>query len=43
LFIGDRLKEGGNDYPVKAMGIDSLEISHWQETALAIQAILHVV
>jgi phosphomannomutase len=43
LFIGDRLKEGGNDYPVKAMGIDSLEISHWQETALAVQAILHAV
>jgi hypothetical protein len=43
LFIGDRLQEGGNDYPVKAMGIDSLEISHWQETAIAITAILHVV
>lgn len=43
LFIGDRLQEGGNDYPVKAMGIDSLEISHWQETALAIEVILHVV
>jgi HAD superfamily hydrolase (TIGR01484 family) len=43
LFIGDRLQEGGNDYPVKAMGIDSLEISAWQETALAIEAILHVV
>ena len=22
LFVGDRLEEGGNDYPVKAMGID---------------------
>jgi len=43
LFIGDRLQEGGNDYPVKAMGIDSLEISSWQETAIAVQAILHVV
>lgn len=43
LFIGDRLQEGGNDYPVKAMGVDSLEISHWQETAIAITAILHVV
>ena len=42
LFIGDRLIEGGNDYPVKAMGIDCIEISHWQETALAIEAILHV-
>lgn len=42
LFIGDRLQEGGNDYPVKAFGIDSLEISHWQETAVAVEAILHV-
>jgi len=40
LFIGDRLAEGGNDYPVKAMGIDCMEISHWQETALAIEAII---
>jgi phosphomannomutase len=41
LFVGDRLQPGGNDYPVKAMGIDSLEISSWQETALAVQAILY--
>ncbi len=43
LFIGDRLQEGGNDYPVKAMGIDSLEISRWQETAVAVETIIHVV
>ncbi|MEK7594277.1 MAG: HAD-IIB family hydrolase [Patescibacteria group bacterium] len=43
LFMGDRLQEGGNDYPVKAMGIDSIEVSHWQDTALALEAILHVV
>ncbi len=43
LFIGDRLQPGGNDYPVKAFGVDSIEISHWQETALAVEAILHVV
>ena len=42
LFMGDRLVEGGNDYPVKAMGIDSLEISHWRDTALAVEAINHV-
>ena len=40
LFIGDRVQEGGNDYPVKAMGIDTLEISKWEETALVIEAIL---
>jgi hypothetical protein len=43
LFIGDHLQEGGNDYPVKAFGIDSLEISSWQETAVAIQTILYII
>jgi len=42
LFIGDRIREGGNDYPVKLMGIDSIEISHWRETAIAVEAIIHV-
>lgn len=42
LFIGDRLQPGGNDYPVKAYGVDSLEISNWKETAVAVEAILHV-
>lgn len=40
LFIGDRLKEGGNDYPVQAMGIDCIEIGDWQETALVIEAVI---
>ena len=43
LFIGDRIREGGNDYPVKLMGIDCIQISNWQETAAAIQAINHLV
>lgn len=43
LFMGDRIIEGGNDYPVKAMGVDCIEISHWQDTAIAVEAILHVV
>jgi len=42
MFFGDRLAVGGNDYPVMAMGIDSLEVSHWQDTALALRAILAV-
>jgi phosphomannomutase len=40
FFIGDRLEEGGNDYPVKAMGIECMAISHWQETAEAVEDIL---
>jgi hypothetical protein len=43
LFIGDRIQPGGNDYPVKQFGIDCLQISTWQETAVAIEAILHVI
>jgi len=41
LFFGDKLEEGGNDYPVKAMGIDSLEVSRWEDTALVLEAIIH--
>jgi len=39
LFFGDKLRPGGNDYPVLEMGIDSLEVSDWRDTALALEAI----
>lgn len=42
LFLGDRLAEGGNDYPVKAMGIDSIEVSQWEDTALVLEGIIHI-
>lgn len=41
-FVGDRIVEGGNDYPVKAMGIDTIQISDWKETALVVEAIIRV-
>jgi HAD superfamily hydrolase (TIGR01484 family) len=37
LFIGDRLQPGGNDYPVKEMGIDSIEVSDWHDTKLVVE------
>lgn len=40
LFVGDRLGEGGNDYPVKAMGIDTIAIEKWEETALVVEALI---
>lgn len=40
FFIGDRVHEGGNDYPVKLMGIDTMEIDKWEETALVVEAII---
>lgn len=42
LFIGDRMREGGNDYPVKLMGIDSVEVRIWEETAACIDAIRYI-
>lgn len=42
LFIGDKLEEGGNDYPVKAMGIDTIAVERWEDTALVLQGILGV-
>ena len=42
LFIGDKLQEGGNDYPVKAMGIDTIEVRHWEDTAYVLEGILGV-
>ena len=42
LFMGDMLKEGGNDYPVKLMGIDSIEVSDWKNTVQILTGILHV-
>jgi len=42
LFIGDKLQEGGNDYPVKAMGIDTIEVRCWEDTALVLEGILGV-
>ena len=32
LFFGDRLDPGGNDYPIKAMGIDCIEVHGWEDT-----------
>lgn len=42
LFIGDKLQEGGNDYPVKAMGIDSIEVDKWEDTAFVLEGVLGV-
>ncbi|AYD89991.1 HAD family hydrolase [Actinomyces lilanjuaniae] len=33
LFVGDRLDPGGNDYPVKALGVACRAVTGWEETA----------
>lgn len=40
LFIGDRLWEGGNDYPVKLMGIDTVAVGGYAHTPWVIRGIL---
>lgn len=37
LFVGDRLDEGGNDYPVVRTGIDTHAVEDWQETVQFIE------
>lgn len=39
LFVGDKLQEGGNDYPVKAMGIDCVAVERWEDTALVVETL----
>ncbi|RWZ78343.1 MAG: HAD-IIB family hydrolase [Candidatus Microsaccharimonas sossegonensis] len=39
LFFGDRLAEGGNDYPVKEFGIDTLEVSGWEHTSHRLETV----
>lgn len=43
LFIGDRLDEAGNDYPVKAMGIDTIAVERWEDTALVIETLVKTI
>ena len=43
LFFGDKLYEGGNDYPVKEMGIDCLDVSRWEDTVNRLESILAVI
>ncbi|MEU4481683.1 HAD-IIB family hydrolase [Micromonospora sp. NPDC023966] len=40
LFVGDRLDVGGNDYPVKDMGIRCVAVTRWEETADYVEALV---
>ena len=41
LFVGDRLDEAGNDYPVKAMGVECVAVHDWHDTAAFLTNLLH--
>lgn len=40
LFYGDRLDEGGNDYPVLAIGVPCIAVEGWEDTADKLDALL---
>lgn len=40
LFYGDQLQETGNDYPIKVLGVESVAVSSWEETAVAIEELI---
>jgi hypothetical protein len=42
LYFGDMVQPGGNDYPVVQMGIDTIAVEKWQDTAFAIEGIVSV-
>lgn len=42
LFVGDKLDEGGNDYPVKAMGIDTIAVRDHEDTLFVLEGVLAV-
>ena len=42
LFYGDRLDEGGNDYPVLAIGVPSVAVEGWEDTADKLDALLRM-
>ncbi len=42
LFLGDKICEGGNDYPVLQMGIECIPVRNWEDTSYAIEALVKV-
>lgn len=42
LFLGDKLQRGGNDYPVKKLGIDTIEVRNCEDTKWILRGILGV-
>ncbi|MCL2371562.1 HAD-IIB family hydrolase [Candidatus Saccharibacteria bacterium] len=42
LYFGDMTQPGGNDYPVVQMGIDTITVEKWQDTAFCLRGILGI-
>ncbi|MDX2376896.1 HAD-IIB family hydrolase [Microbacterium sp. LRZ72] len=40
LFVGDRLDDGGNDYPVLALGVPCQAVGGWEETVAFLDTLI---
>ncbi|WP_167044829.1 HAD-IIB family hydrolase [Salinibacterium sp. ZJ454] len=40
LFVGDRLDENGNDYPVKALGVPCYAVTGWEDTVTFLKELI---
>lgn len=40
LFVGDRLDENGNDYPVKVLGVECVAVEGWEDTAAFLEKLI---
>lgn len=40
LFVGDRLDENGNDYPVKVLGVECVAVEGWHDTAALLETLI---
>jgi phosphomannomutase len=40
LFVGDRLDPGGNDYPVRALGVECVAVTGWEDTRTWVAGLL---
>lgn len=40
LFVGDRLDENGNDYPVKVLGVECIAVEGWRDTAALLEDLI---
>jgi len=40
LFVGDRLDENGNDYPVKVLGVECVAVGGWEDTAAFLETLI---
>jgi hydroxymethylpyrimidine pyrophosphatase-like HAD family hydrolase len=41
VFVGDRLDPDGNDFPVVALGIPTVAVGGWHDTADFVERFLH--